>query len=89
MPTVIEGGVADYEATSWIGLVVPVATDGAIIARLAAALAAAMHTRDVADILVRDGTDIVASSPAEFRRVIEDDHAKYAKLASLFKAAKP
>ena len=87
--TVIEGGVADYEATSWIGLLAPSATERAIVEKVATALIAAMRSREVFDILVRDGSDVVAASPADFRRVIEDDHTKYAKLSSLFKAAKP
>ena len=87
--TVIEGGVADYEAVSWIGLMAPAATAPAILARLAAAVTAAMRRPEVAGMLERDGSDIVASSSAEFRRVIEDDYAKYAKLAGLFKPAKP
>ena len=38
--------------------------------------------------LLRDGSDIVVSTPEQFRRVIEDDDAKCAKLAGLFAVAK-
>ena len=40
------------------------------------------------DVLLRDGSEIVASTPAEFRQMIESDYAKYGKLADLFKTAK-
>ena len=39
------------------------------------------------DLLLRDGSDIVASSPDEFRAVIENDFAKYGKLSHLLKGA--
>jgi hypothetical protein len=42
----------------------------------------------VRDILLRDGSEIVASKPEEFRLVIENDYAKYGKLADLLKSAK-
>jgi len=47
-----------------------------------------MQDPSVRDILVRDGSDIVVSTPDEFRRVIVEDDAKYAKLSGLFAAAK-
>jgi tripartite-type tricarboxylate transporter receptor subunit TctC len=88
VPTVAEAGVPGYEAASWIGLLAPAATPQPIIARLWDALSASMQEPSVKDILKRDGSDIVVSTPDEFRRVIAADDAKYAKLAGLFAAAK-
>jgi hypothetical protein len=42
----------------------------------------------VRDVLVREGTDIVASKPEAFRQVIESDYAKYGKLGDLLKIAR-
>jgi hypothetical protein len=42
----------------------------------------------VQETLIKGGTDIVVSKPAEFREVIAGDLAKYAKLADLFKGQK-
>ena len=39
------------------------------------------------DLLLRDGSEIVASTPEDFRQVIESDYAKYAKLRDLLKGA--
>jgi tripartite-type tricarboxylate transporter receptor subunit TctC len=88
VPTVAEAGVPGYEASSWIGLLAPAATPQAIIAKLWEAVRASMQDPSVRDILVRDGSDIVVSTPDEFRRVIVEDDAKYAKLSGLFAAAK-
>jgi len=42
----------------------------------------------VVDNLVSGGSEIVASKPEEFRRVMESDDAKYGKLSDLFKTAR-
>jgi tripartite-type tricarboxylate transporter receptor subunit TctC len=47
-----------------------------------------MQSPSVKDALLRDGSDIVVSKPQEFRQVIENDYAKYGKLADLLKSAK-
>jgi len=88
VPTVAEAGVPGYEASSWIGLLAPAATPPAIIAKLWEAVSAAMQEPAVKDILLRDGSDIVASTPDEFRRVIREDDARYAKLSGLFATAR-
>ena len=88
VPTVAEAGVSDYEATSWIGLLAPAATPKPSLDRLWDAISAATKLPAVRDTLESGGTDIVMSKPEEFRQVIANDFAKYAKLADLFKAAK-
>ncbi len=88
VPTVAEAGVPGYEATSWIGLLAPAGTPPPMIDKLWEAVSTAMQDPAVRDVLLRDGSDIVTSKPAEFRDIIEHDYAKYGKLADLFKAAK-
>jgi tripartite-type tricarboxylate transporter receptor subunit TctC len=88
VPTVAEAGVAGYEATSWIGLLAPAATATTAINKLWESVSAAMRDPEVRDVLLRDGSDIVVSTPQDFRQAIENDDAKYAKLADLLKAAK-
>jgi tripartite-type tricarboxylate transporter receptor subunit TctC len=88
VPTVAEAGVPGYEAASWIGLLAPAATPQPIIAKLWDAISASMQDPSVKDILLRDGSDIVVSTPDAFRRVIQEDDAKYAKLSGLFATAK-
>jgi tripartite-type tricarboxylate transporter receptor subunit TctC len=88
VPTVAEAGVPGYEASSWIGLLAPAATPQPIIAKLWDAVSLSMQDPSVKDILLRDGSDIVVSTPDAFRRVIQEDDAKYAKLSGLFATAK-
>src|SRR5262249_8079676 len=86
VPTVAESGLPGYEATSWIGLLAPAATP--VVEVVWEAVNDALQDAAVRDILLRDGSEIVASRPEDFRRVIADDYAKYAKMADLLMAAK-
>jgi hypothetical protein len=56
--------------------------------RLWDAVNATMQEPAVREVLLRDGSDIVGSTPDAFRRVIVEDDAKYAKLAGLFTVTK-
>jgi len=87
VPTVAESGVPGYEAASWIGLLAPAATPRPVLDPLWNGVHAAMQVPAVKNLLLRDGSDIVASKPEEFRQVIESDYAKYAKLRDLLKGA--
>jgi tripartite-type tricarboxylate transporter receptor subunit TctC len=77
--------VPGYEATSWIGLLAPAGTPQPLIDKLRDAIGTAMKEPAVKEVLLRDGSDIVTSTPAEFRQIIEHDYAKYGKLTDLFK----
>jgi tripartite-type tricarboxylate transporter receptor subunit TctC len=88
VPTVAEAGVPGYEAASWIGLLAPAGTAQPIVTRLWEAVNVAMQDPAVRDLLVRDGSDVVVSTPEAFRRVIEEDNAKYAKLSGLLAKTK-
>jgi tripartite-type tricarboxylate transporter receptor subunit TctC len=88
VPTVAEAGVPGYEATSWIGMVAPAGTPQGALDRLLAAVKSAMQEKAVMDNLVSGGSEIVVSTPGEFRQVIESDYAKYGKLSDLFKVVR-
>lgn len=87
VPTFDEAGVRGYEAVSWVGLFAPRGVDAAIVDKLAAAVKAAMQDPNVREVLARDGSEIAATTAAEFRQVVASDYAKYGKLADLFKTA--
>ena len=80
--------VPGYEASSWIGLLAPAGTAQPTIDRLWNAVNTAMQQPAIVDNLTKSGSEIVVSRPDAFRQVIETDHAKYGKLADLFKSTK-
>jgi tripartite-type tricarboxylate transporter receptor subunit TctC len=88
VPTFEEAGVPNYEAVSWIGMFAPGGTDTTIVDNLAGAVQTAMQRQDVKAVLLQDGSEIAATTPAEFRKVVASDDAKYGKLADLLKNAR-
>jgi tripartite-type tricarboxylate transporter receptor subunit TctC len=85
IPTFAEAGVPGYEAVSWIGMLTPKGTDRTVTSKLSDAIKTAMEMSDVKGVLQRDGSEIAATTPAEFREVIANDYAKYGKFADLLK----
>ena len=86
VPTVAESGLPGYEATSWIGLLAPAATP--VVEVVWQAVTYALQDAALRDILLRDGSEIVASRPEDFRAVIANDYAKYGEMADLLMSAK-
>jgi tripartite-type tricarboxylate transporter receptor subunit TctC len=80
VPTVDESGLKGYESIAWYGLLAPAGTPGPVIDRLNTDLVRSLQAPEVRDNLQRQGTDIVASSPARFAQVIREDIAKWTKV---------
>src|SRR5262249_14613055 len=86
VPTVAESALPSYEATSWIGLLAPATTP--VVEVVWEAVKYALQDAAVRDILLRDGSEIVASRPEDFREVIPNDYAKYGQMGDLLMSAK-
>jgi tripartite-type tricarboxylate transporter receptor subunit TctC len=69
--------VPGYDLVSWIGLLAPAGTPQPVLGRISDALVRVMQDTRVQEPLLRDGSDIVASTPAEFGRAIAADYVKY------------
>ena len=79
IPTVIESGV-QYQFESWVGVVAPVATPAPVIKILNDHLVRAARSPDVVDRFGKDGADVVASSPGQFKKIITDEVAMWARV---------
>jgi len=73
LPTAAEAGVANYEASSWFGVVAPAATPPAIVARLHKAIAAALSQPAIRERFAKTCARLGGNSPQEFARQIKDD----------------
>ena len=80
IPTIQEGGVRDYDYISWYGLLAPGATPAPLVERLNKAVVQALAFADLRARLITEGNDIIGGSPADFRKFLEQETAKYAKL---------
>ncbi len=82
VPTMIEGGVAGFEASIWTGLSAPAGTPPRIVARLAEAFSEAMRSD-----LVRARLDTLGVTPngadgAAFGAMLRDDLARWTRVAA-------
>ncbi len=80
LPTVAESGVPGYEASTWYGLLAPVHTPGAAIARLHDEVVAILAKPALREKLAGQGFEPVGDSPEEFAAYIKSEIAKWSKV---------
>jgi tripartite-type tricarboxylate transporter receptor subunit TctC len=79
-PTLAEAGVSGYEHASWVGLLAPAKTPGAIVSKLQAESLKAVNLQDVKGHLLRDGLEPVGDTPQEFAAIVKAEVAKWKKV---------
>lgn len=81
IPTMEELGYKDFVVTQFQGLLAPAGTDSAILSRLHEEVVKASRQPDVIQKLQTEGgNEIVAGTPQEFARLIQEDLQRYRKL---------
>ncbi|MGZ5095197.1 MAG: tripartite tricarboxylate transporter substrate binding protein [Burkholderiales bacterium] len=78
VPTVMESGVPDYTFASWVGVLVPAATPAPVVTALNRHVVKSMRSADVVSRLSADGTEVIASSPEQFRALIKSELSRWA-----------
>jgi tripartite-type tricarboxylate transporter receptor subunit TctC len=81
VPTFEEAGMKGMVLESWFGAFVPSGTPAPIIARLNAEMNTAVADPATRDSLLQTATEPVGGTAEHFARVVQDDSAKYARLA--------
>jgi len=81
LPTIAEAGVPGYDASNWWALAVPAGTPHAIIAKLNAEVARFLNLAETRKRFTDDGAEVDIKTPAEMRKMIPLDMAKWAKVA--------
>jgi tripartite-type tricarboxylate transporter receptor subunit TctC len=77
LPTMQEAGLADFDATTWHGMVAPAHTPDAIVERLNKATVDALNQPEVAQRLAGLGVDVVGDAPDEFAATIKAESIKW------------
>jgi tripartite-type tricarboxylate transporter receptor subunit TctC len=80
VPTVMESGVAGYEAYVWMGLLAPKGTPQPIIDKLHRTVVDVLAQDDVKSYMDTAGIEIVGSTPAEFGRFFRAEKELWAKV---------
>ena len=80
IPTMSEAGVPGYETSIWNGILAPAGTPKAIINRLHDAIVQILKSPQAQERYANVGAEIRYNSPEEFRALIRDETAKWAKV---------
>lgn len=80
VPTLAEQGFAEAQVTPWFGVVVPAGTPKPVLAKISAALEAALATSDVRQKLDTAGCEARSAPLAAFADIIKADVALWAKV---------
>jgi len=80
LPTVTESGVADFDMSTWWGLVAPAAVSKDVIARLHGETIKVLRQKDVTERIADQGAEVVGNTPAEFASFIRAERVKYARI---------
>jgi tripartite-type tricarboxylate transporter receptor subunit TctC len=80
LPTAAEAGVADYEASSWFGVVAPADTPPAIVARLHQDIVAALRQPALRERFAKLGARLLGNRPAEFAQQIRHDRKMWGEI---------
>ena len=82
LPTVAEAGVPGYSVEAWFALFAPARVPAAIVNRLQAEAARAIHVPELAKRFAIEGTDVVGNSPQEFTGQVKAEYEKWLALVS-------
>ncbi|MDB5881041.1 MAG: tctC [Ramlibacter sp.] len=81
VPTMEEAaGLKGFDATSWFGLLAPAGTPPDIVNRIQQEVAKSFNTPAIKEKLLAQGAIPSGNTPAEFARLIEAEHVKWAQV---------
>ena len=80
VPTIDESGVRGFEASTYTGIALPVATPGDIMLAVRAALLRVLDQPATRENFARLGAELLKSTPEEFARRVQDDYAKWVRI---------
>jgi tripartite-type tricarboxylate transporter receptor subunit TctC len=80
IPTMQQAGVADYQASLWLGLSAPAKTPAAVLERLSKSLNEVISDPAVIKQLANTGAEAKKMSQPEFKKLITDEYALYKKI---------
>ena len=77
VPTMMESGIANYNATFWTGILAPAGTSPAIIKTLNDTINTGLSNASVRETIERTGAAASTLSPSEFKAFIAAEHNKW------------
>jgi tripartite-type tricarboxylate transporter receptor subunit TctC len=81
VPTVAEGGVADFNVVDWYGILAPPKLPPELTKKLTEEFARAINAPETADKLRESGVDVTTNTSEEFGKFMVEEIAKFKDLA--------
>ncbi len=82
LPTIAETGVKGYEVTNWYGVMAPVKVSRPVLDRLHRGLVEALRSPDLVERFLKDGVELIGSTPAEFQQHIHAEVRKWERVVT-------
>jgi tripartite-type tricarboxylate transporter receptor subunit TctC len=80
VPTFGESGLPGFEATTWFGVMAPRGTKQPVVGRLHEVFTGVLKVPDVRERILKQGFEIVGSTPNEFSNYVKSEIPKWAKV---------
>lgn len=77
VPTSVEAGLPEWQASSWFGIMVPAGTSKEIISRLHSEIVKALKQPSMQRFITESGIKLVGNTPDEFAQLIVDERKKW------------
>ena len=82
VPTTVEAGFPDLVVTSWQAAAAPAKTPREVVAKLNDAAVRALRSPDIRERMTQIGFDVVASTPEEFGKFMQDEVERWTKVVN-------
>ena len=83
VPSFSDAGIPGYESIGWFGMVAPAGTPIPVLNRLNAELQSALNDPETNRRILATGAEPMPNSPSEFRKMIESEIQKWAKVIKI------
>jgi tripartite-type tricarboxylate transporter receptor subunit TctC len=83
VPTIAEAGVPGYEATIWLGIMVPTGTPKPVIDKLNAEIIKIVNRPDVKKTWQEQGAEPMSMTPEQFGQYMREDITKWARIVKI------
>jgi tripartite-type tricarboxylate transporter receptor subunit TctC len=80
VPTLMEGGLNNFEASSWFGLVAPAKTPRPIVDKLAQETSKALKDSELQARFYQAGAKLIGNTPEQFSQIIAEDKVRWEKV---------
>jgi tripartite-type tricarboxylate transporter receptor subunit TctC len=82
VPTLRETVMPKFELSTWIGVMAPAKTPGAIVKRLNSEIAAALQDPEMKARVEQEGADLRGSSPEDYGAYVKSELERWSKVVS-------